>query len=303
MLKHAIAVIGQGFVGGTLSTVFAEHGAKVYAFDKANKYATGSTRVANSIGELVTFCEQQLDFSGVFFVCVPTPMYDDGSADVSIVESVLHELNVVPGGRTAVIKSTVPPGSTERWSAKYQNLCMVFNPEFLTEANALNDMRNQTRIVLGGEKECTNHVRDIYHTFFPEVPILITGHPTTAEMVKYFTNLQLAVRVILSCEIAQICDALTTAGHKVNYDRLIEFATYDKRLGGTHMNVPGAEGIPGARGHCFPKDMNALIAVSKDLGVRPLVLEAAWEKNLEVIHPDDRDWEQMHGRAISRRQE
>jgi nucleotide sugar dehydrogenase len=302
-MKKSIGVIGQGFVGGTLTTVFAERGAIVYPFNKEGTYKPGASKVGDSfptsIAELVTKCESQNHFFGIYFVCVPTPMFPDGSADVRIVESVLSELAAVDGNRTVVIKSTVPPGSTEKWNAQHLNLCVVFNPEFLTEANALDDMRHQTRIVLGGQSQCINEVRDLYHTFFPDVPILKTSHATTAEMVKYFTNLQLAVRVILSCELWQICDALSNAGHTTNYDRVVEFASYDERLGRSHMNVPGSEGVPGARGHCFPKDLNALVAVAKKLGVNPTILSAAWKKNLELIPAEHRDWEFMKGRAVS----
>jgi UDP-glucose 6-dehydrogenase len=67
------------------------------------------------------------------------------------------------------------------------------------------------------------------------------------------------------------------------------------------MNVPGAEGIMGARGHCFPKDMNALIALMKQHGIEPRLLEAGWQKNLSVVPEEHRDWEKMAGRAVSTR--
>lgn len=304
-MKYKIGIVGQGFVGGTLTTVFAERGVDVYAFDNADTYAEGAQadRFA-SVAELVSTKESDPSFSKIYFVCVPTPMYEDGGADLRIVDAVLSQLASVPGERIAVVKSTVPPGSTDKWNRKFNDagLWVVFNPEFLTEANCLNDMRNQTRIVLGGPTKATSRVRDLYHTAFPAVPILKTSHPANAEMVKYFTNIHLAMRVILSCELYQLCEALIEEGFEVDYDRITEFAKYDKRLGGSHMNVPGAEGIMGARGHCFPKDMNALIALMKDLNIEPRLLEAAWEKNLSVIPPEDRDWEKMAGRAVSKRE-
>lgn len=306
-MKHSIGVVGQGFVGGSLTTVFAERGVDVYAFDKVGKYAVGSlefpTGRPQSVEELVQQCEALDTFSGIYFVCVPTPMYEDGAADLRIVEGVLQQLADCPGNRIAVVKSTVPPGSTDKWNRKFneQGLWTVFNPEFLTEANCLNDMRNQTRIVLGGPTKATNRVRDLYHTVFSDVPILKTSHPANAEMVKYFTNIHLAMRVILSCELYQLCEALIEQGFEVDYDRVVEFAKYDKRLGGSHMNVPGQEGIMGARGHCFPKDMNAIIALMKDIGIEPRLLEAAWEKNLSITPVEHRDWEKMADRAVSKR--
>jgi nucleotide sugar dehydrogenase len=283
----SVAVIGQGFVGGTLATVLMERGCPVFVTDKAMKCAPGAQYRSSA--------ERLAQDADIIFVCVPTPMRADGAADTSIVEGVLDELAAVPGERIAVVRSTVPPGSTEAWNKKYgDSLHVVFNPEFLTEANALDDMRNQKRIILGGQRPWINKVRLFYRQAFPTVPIVKTSS-TMAEMVKYFTNVQLAARVVLSCELWQVCEAL---GESVDYDKVVEYAKLDPRLGGSHMDVPGNDGVPGARGHCFPKDLRALTAVAKSLGVSPTVMEALWAKNLEVIPEGERDWERMKGRAV-----
>ncbi|NBW06476.1 MAG: hypothetical protein EBR82_00445 [Caulobacteraceae bacterium] len=179
----SIAVVGQGFVGGSLATVFAERGFNVYVYDKAGKAAAGTITLSSeaaSISGLVEHCEEKVEsFSGVYFVCLPTPMYDDGSADLSIVEGALEELAATPGERIVVVKSTIPPGTTENWNKKYggTGLHIVFNPEFLTEANALNDMREQNRIILGGPRPWINVVKQVFGTAFPKVPPL--GGPWT----------------------------------------------------------------------------------------------------------------------------
>ena len=183
----SIAVIGQGFVGGSLTTVFAERGFDVYAYDKAGKYSKGSlpshgdpvAGYPGSIAELIGDNEEggTPGFSNVYFVCLPTPMYEDGSADLSIVEGALDELSLMPGERIAVVKSTVPPGSTEKWNKKYEGtgLHIIFNPEFLTEANALDDMRNQSRIILGGPRPWINTIKQIFQTAFPKVTLIKTS--------------------------------------------------------------------------------------------------------------------------------
>jgi UDPglucose 6-dehydrogenase len=303
-----VGIIGQGFVGGSLTTVLTECGATVYAYDKAGKYApearSATDQMPANIAELVKALEQHDAFTGIVFVCVPTPMAADGSADISIVDAVLHELaNAKTGELTVVLKSTVPPGSVARWNAKLNphGLYVVFNPEFLTEANALNDMRNQTRIVLGGPNKQVTQVAKLYASLFPLTPILLAPNSTTAEMVKYMTNIHLAVRVILSCELQQICQGLQQAGYDVDYQQAVNISMADARLGNSHMQVPGANGIAGARGHCFPKDMNAMIALAKQIGIEPTVLEAAWQANLKIVPPEYRDWEQMIGRAVSDR--
>lgn len=322
----SIGVVGQGFVGGSLTTVFSERGERVFVYDKMGKRAEGGIAefvrsdigqnlVPNSIAEFVNACEGTSGFSGIFFVCVPTPMYEDGSPDTSIVEDVLELICNAPyttdsPERIAVIKSTVPPGSTERWNKQFNDrgLHVVFNPEFLTEANAVNDMREQNRIVLGGPRPYINTVRNIFQRAFPKVPIIKTS-ATTAEMVKYITNCMLAVKVSFANEVAQICEALDADGLNIDYDKVIEYAKVDRRLGETHWSVPGpvpthdGRYVRGFGGHCFPKDINALMSVARKYDIQPTVMQAAWDKNLEVRKNDDRDWEKQLGRAVSKRRQ
>jgi UDPglucose 6-dehydrogenase len=301
-MKNSIAVVGQGFVGGSLTTVFSERGFNVLVYDKAGKVSPGAHDYRpDSIKSLVNFAEGSVTgFSKVYFVCLPTPMYEDGSADISIVEGVLSELSQIPGERIAVVKSTVPPGSTERWNKKFAEtgLRVVFNPEFLTEANALDDMRNQNRIVLGGPRPYINTVKQVFQTAFPKVPLVKTSS-TTAEMVKYVTNNFLTVKVAFANEMFQVCEALDKSGLNVDYDKVIEYAKYDSRLGSSHWSVPGPDGHFGYGGSCFCKDINAMISVADQLGVDAKVMKSSWEKNLEVR--PERDWEKLIGRAVSKK--
>jgi len=308
MTPIAIAIIGQGFVGGSLATIFSERGFDVYAYDKAGKYAKGSlpshgdpvASYPGSIAELIGDNENggTPGFSNVYFVCLPTPMNEDGSADLSIVEGALKELAAVPGERIAVVKSTVPPGSTDRWNKEFleSGLHVIFNPEFLTEANALDDMRNQSRIILGGPRPWINTVKQVFQTAFTKVPLIKTSS-TTAEMIKYVTNNFLTVKVMFANEMYQICNALDKAGANVDYDKVIEYAKYDKRLGDSHWAVPGPDGHLGVGGSCFCKDINAMTYVADQLNIDTPVLDGAWKKNLEVR--PERDWELLIGRAVS----
>lgn len=307
-----IAVIGQGFVGGSLTTVFAERGLNVYVYDKTGKIANGGIGSFNApertLEQFIEFIEKDKEFSGIYFLCLPTPMKQDGSCDVSIVESILDKLSKNnPYGllRVAVVKSTVPPGTTERWNEKYETtfLRVVFNPEFLTEANALNDMRNQDRIILGGPDTSVEKVSAIFSESFPNVPLYKTSS-TNAEMVKYVANCFLATKVSFANEMYQACASLASLGNDISYNTVISLASLDKRLGDSHWQVPGPmpaddSGTPafGYGGSCFPKDINALICVLESIGVDPKILKAVWQKNLEVR--PQRDWEKLKGRAIS----
>ena len=227
-------------------------------------------------------------------------MREDGSADLSIVEGALKELAAIPGERIAVIKSTIPPGSTERWNKKFSEtgLHIVFNPEFLTERTALDDMRNQDRIILGGPRPWINTVKQIFRSTFPNAKMIKTSS-TTAEMVKYLTNNFLTIKVAFANEMFQICNALDEAGLNVDYDKVVEYASHDVRVGSSHWSVPGPDGHLGFGGSCFVKDLNAMISIANDLSIDTPVLDGAWEKNLEVR--PERDWEKLIGRAVSKK--
>jgi UDPglucose 6-dehydrogenase len=174
---------------------------------------------------------------------------------------------------------------------KFNNIDIVFNPEFLTEANANEDYKNQNRIIIGGERPGTTKVKQIFSKAFPKVPIIKTSS-TIAEMIKYVTNTFLATKVSFANEMYQICQELN-----IDYDKVIEYARYDERLGNSHWGVPGPDGDLGYGGHCFPKDIAALRYVAKQMGISTTILNASIEKNTEIR--TDKDWESQIGRAVS----
>jgi UDPglucose 6-dehydrogenase len=279
-----IGIVGQGFVGGALN----EGMSHVFNIETYDKFVTEKS-TCESLKSLV-------EKADIIFVCLPTPMRQDGSCDLRIVEETVLEIDSFckkADSKVAVIKSTIPPGTTEDLNKKVSNIQVIFNPEFLTEANAIEDFKNQTRIIVGGPRPGSSAVKNVFRKAFKQTPIVKTGS-NTAEMVKYFTNCFLATKVIFSNEMKQICDPLD-----IDYDKVVEYALYDERLGRSHWSVPGPDGSMGFGGHCFPKDLNALIKVAKNNSVDPRILRCVWEKNLEVRDENDRDWEKMTGRAIS----
>ena len=222
----------------------------------------------------------------VLFVCVPTPMRKDGTCYTGIVEEVIREINETANDHIIVIKSTIPPGTTDRINKEYTHSTVIFNPEFLTEENFLEDFRNQKRIILGGDRKGTNKLRQIYSKVFPNATIVKTGS-NTAEMVKYFTNTFLATKVSFANEMHSVCEQIG-----IDYDKVVEYATYDERLGKSHWAVPGPDGDFGFGGHCLPKDLSAIINTFETYGL----LESVEQVNDQVR--ENRDWEHMVGRAV-----
>ena len=96
--------------------------------------------------------------------------------------------------RTIVIKSTISPGTTEKWNKGYKHIDIAFNPEFLTEASSYDDFKNQNRIVIGGPRPASSIVKTFFRRVFPSIPIIKTG-AAHAEMIKYFTNCFLSTKV------------------------------------------------------------------------------------------------------------
>lgn len=273
-----IGIIGQGFVGNAVYQKFKNY-YNVLTYDKF-KTDHNST------------LEEVVKGSNYIFVCLPTPMNTDGSCNTDIIESVLDEVNqITTEDKVVIIKSTVVPNTTVRLNEKYESLNIVFNPEFLTERNAVEDYNNQDRIILGGERPYTTDLKQIFSKVFPKAHIIKTDS-THAEMVKYLTNTFLSVKVSFANEIYELCNSLN-----IDYDKVVEYATLDKRLGQSHWSVPGPDGDYGFGGHCFPKDLAALIRLSFQLHTTNNVLCATQTTNDEVR--TIKDWELMKGRAVT----
>ena len=273
-----VGIVGQGFVGSALREVFSQH-YKVYTHDKVQT----DLSTHKSIYGLSRDCD-------VVFICVPTPMREDGSCDVSIVKDVVCEACSTGRKNIITIKSTIPPNTTKTLQELCQDSQIVFNPEFLLERRAEEDMRKTSRIILGGPRPATTRLKQFYSLIFPNADIIKTDS-TIAEMVKYLTNSFLAVKVSFANEMYAICQSLD-----IDYDKVLEYSLYDERLGKSHWAVPGPDGHLGFGGSCFPKDINALMHLAQTLCIKANTITGAWNTNL-MARPE-RDWELLKGRAV-----
>jgi len=264
--KMKIGIIGNGFVGQAIIHGFILHVDDILIYDKDPK------RSKHTMQELV--CN-----AAVIFVCVPTPMFESGECDLSIVEYVCSKLSNFEhiDKKVIVIKSTVVPGTIENLAKKYPKMNFVFNPEFLTERRARLDFINAARIVLGSDNPLANDiVEKLYRIRFPYRKIIKTNLGT-AQLIKYMANCFFATKVSFMNEMHQICEAI-----EGNWDKAVEGFILDGRIGNSHIDVPGHDGDFGFGGKCFPKDINAMIKKAESLGIDPKVMKGAWEKNKEV---------------------
>ena len=283
-----IGIIGQGFVGSAI-----REGLK--NFYKILTYDIDSSKCTHTHKEV---CIQ----SDIIFICVPTPMRLSGECDTRILEGVVAKIDQECRGDvnrnrpTLVLKSTIPPGTTKKIDKIATVLNVCFSPEFLTEANSFNDFKNQTRIIIGYEgsvkKAAAKKVKHMFLKPFPDIPIVITDWGT-AEMVKYFTNCFLATKVTFANQMYDICEAAN-----IDYDKVCEYVLHDKRIGSTHLAVPGPDGDRGFGGHCFPKDLAAMIYFARAI----VDADSGLLSSIECMNEhyrSNKDWEKMKGRAVS----
>lgn len=272
--KFKVGIVGNGFVGEAIAFAFSTS-TEIRIYDKIKEKSTHSI---NKIYEC--------DF---VFVCVPTPMYENGEQDLTYIEDVF---NNAQKGPIYIIKSTVIPGTTKKMLSQY-DLDIIFSPEFLTERTAKLDVMTQSRIIFGGDKELTKKVRKLFDIRFMNKHFIETDS-TTAELVKYMNNSFLATKISIMNEFKLLCD-------KINgnwQDALNGFAS-DGRIGDSHLHVPGHDGKLGYGGTCFPKDVNSLLFFAKSLNIELNSIEGGWKTNLSVR--PEKDWEKKLGRSVSKK--
>lgn len=263
-----LLIIGHGFVGKAVDYGFSHHKVEKTIVDP--KYGTD----LSSVNILAYDC---------IFVCVPTPMGNNGGVDASIVGKVLQRLKQVRK-IPIVIKSTIPPNIIKVWKDRTN---VVYNPEFLTEKSANEQFVDPSFHILGGDPEYTRKVEKMYENYSlcNICPVL---HMTTEEasFVKYTINTFLAAKVTF---FNQLFDAVGDTD--ANFATIIKAVGMDKRIGASHTRVPGFDGKQGYGGACFPKDVSAFINYSDKLTLLEKVstINNQYRQRYEM---DDREKEQ-----------
>tara|TARA_R110000796_G_scaffold232101_1_gene350283 strand:- start:2555 stop:3382 length:828 start_codon:yes stop_codon:yes gene_type:complete len=268
-MEHKIGIIGNGFVGNALYKGIKTFHNDVWVYD------IDASRSINSIEE-VSLCN-------FIFICVPSPKGTDGKVDMSYtyqaIESLL-EYNITKP--IIIIKSTVEPGTCKKIQDKY-SIPVLSNPEFLTERRALEDFMDPRCIIIGGDKEERNLLKNFYEIGFPcnnmhgkEYKYYLTDS-ITSELIKYTTNCFFSVKISFMNEMKQICDQ---AGG--NWSDLVEGFVKEGRVFPEHLDVPGHDDKLGFGGRCLPKDLSAMITYANQNNIEPKMMQAANNKNKEL---------------------
>ena len=244
-----IGVIGVGMVGTPLKRYFEE----------IQDYRRGENLFLYDIDPKKGYFDD-VGRADVIFICVPTPRSSDGTANISAVESAL---GTIQGEKIVVIKSTVPPGTTESFQKKYPNHQFFFNPEFLTEKQAWEDFLKPDRQIVGFTKNSIDSA-NVVLSLLPKAPFmspwgLNTYRPikitaTEAEIIKYGGNIYFARKINLANVLSILAEKLGA-----EYENVRAGMAADFRIGDSHLDVSHG-GYKGFGGYCFPKDLDAFIA-------------------------------------------
>jgi UDPglucose 6-dehydrogenase len=308
-----VAIVGAGYVGLVTGACLAELGHIVTVVDidadRVEQISRGECPIHEPrLPELIrrhagdrlratTNLVEAVRAAEVTFIAVGTPSLDDGSIDLTAARASAAEIGAAlrdnPTDHLVVIKSTVVPGTTERVLAPTvadaagksadDGVVVAVNPEFLTEGRAVQDFLEPDRIVVGvPDRASAERVFQLYEALPAGVPRLHTTR-TTAEMTKYASNALLATAISFANEIADLCAALPDADI-VDVMHGVHLSGYLSRL----EDRNGAALAPltsfleagcGFGGSCLPKDVSALIAHGRALGLSTPILSAVLDVN------------------------
>ena len=274
MYHPKIGVVGVGWVGAQLKRYFEE----------LKGYKAGTDLLLYDIDSKK--CAGDIDQAEVIFVTVPTPRNPhDGSCDISIVAEVVSKIR---GEKVIVIKSTVPPGTTESLQNQYLQHRFLFNPEFLTESRAWEDMLRPDRQIVGFTEKSLDTAHLVL-SLLPKAPFMSpwglgTYNPirimaTEAEIIKYAGNVYFAQKVNWANALAKVSEKMDC-----NYENIRKGMSADHRIGDSHLDVNHG-GYRGFGGFCFPKDTSAFMAFVKQQVLHDVhgLLEAAWKFNEKIL--------------------
>jgi len=243
-----LGIIGLGFVGSAVA----------YAH-KNQELVIRDPKLGNKSASI-----EDIKSCNAVYVCVPTPMLENGHCDDSYMKSVLQELKDY--NKVIICKSTIPPGVYSTLHDQYPNI--VHAPEFLTAANANNDYVTATWMLVGGHSKWVDDAIEIIKLGNIAATHYHKTNITTASLFKYVANTFMATKVTLMNEFYHLSKHIN-----VNWTEIKEIAKNDPRLGNTHWDVPGPDGYFGYGGACFPKDTAAIVQHGQDLGVELALLD------------------------------
>ena len=273
--KPILGFVGQGYVG------------KNYADDFENR---GFTAVRYALEEPYITNKNKIKDCDIVFIAVPTPSTPKGF-DLGIVKSAL---SLVGRGKTAVIKSTIVPGSTRELQKAYPGIIVLFCPEFLSVATARYDVENPFMNIVGMSGNTAKHKKAAEEVMriFKKAPESIICTSEEAELIKYGHNISGYMQILTFNLVYDLAEKFGAEWSPIQ--RAIEA---DPLVCNRYAN-PVHKGGRGAGGFCFIKDMAAFAQhYEKNVGNAEgkALLKAAQEKNIELLMRTKKDRDLLLG--------
>lgn len=283
-----ICVIGTGYVGLVAGACLSDMGNNVICadndYDKISKLQKGilpiyepgleeiiKNNVKEARLEFTTDIAEAVKRSLVCFIAVSTPQNEDGSCDLSSVFDVVKKIaENINDYKVIVNKSTVPVGTTEKLAEIIKKTTsiefdVVSNPEFLKQGAAVDDFLSPDRVIIGSNSDKASSImKEVYSPYFKTANRMIFMDIKSAEMTKYVANAFLATKISFINEMANLCEQTGA-----NIENVRIGVSTDSRIGNKFL-FPGI----GFGGSCFPKDLNALVSMADEHGVRSDIINA-----------------------------
>ncbi|KZZ68023.1 UDP-glucose 6-dehydrogenase [Oleiphilus sp. HI0130] len=298
-----VSIFGTGYVGLVTGACLADMGHDVICVDvdaskveKLNNgvipiYEPGLEAIVQSnfaAGNLrfTTNAEEAIAHAKLQFIAVGTPPDEDGSADLQYVLAVAETIATHMEDEKIVIdKSTVPVGTGDKVRAKIDSVLsergvslsfdVVSNPEFLKEGAAVGDFMKPDRIVVGISKASSEApMRELYAPFNRNHDKILFMDVRSAELTKYAANAMLATKISFMNEMANLAERLEADIESVRLG-----IGSDPRIGFQFI-YPGA----GYGGSCFPKDVQALTRIARDVGYEAELVQSVENVNNRQKH-------------------
>jgi UDPglucose 6-dehydrogenase len=261
-----VSIIGLGFVGDAMLTSFSQKQSSLTDFpiilSYYDKFKNGGI---GSIDDCIT--------SDILFIALPTLFNTElCSYDYSPIIETCEILSTNKFNGIIVIKSTIEPGLTEKFSNDFPKLHFMHNPEFLSARTAFIDFHSPSHIVLGVSQNCPSDKADLvnlfYKTLYPKA-VINKCSSKESECMKVFCNSFYSVKIQFFNELYLLCDKIN-----VNYDNVLGLMLQNNWINPMHTEVPGSDGKLSYGGACFPKDTNALLEFMKINNTPHAILES-----------------------------
>jgi len=276
---NSINIIGYGYVGSAVGHICEKNQITYNVCDTQAKNG-GFQYFTSNIQKLIRYSESENNIN-YYFIAVPTPSNDDDSCNVSIINNVLTILNnTITQTTRVIIKSTLVPGSCQKFCEEFKNIDIILSPEFLREATYKDDMYNAEFVLVGLPPNTPmteySDILSLFRILYKhntDIDIYMKSYEE-CELFKYTLNVHLAVKIWYFNEIHEISEKLG-----VDYQKLKPMFTLDSRIGDYGTRVPGHDGKFGYGLSCLPKETRGMMKLQEKLGIENNVLKEIIKRN------------------------